>query len=167
VRTIPLHGAKAAGRVALVDDDDYDLVMQYRWHVWERTRSSGGTCGPYAATNIHRGGRHWMRRMHQIVTGWPMTDHINHNTLDNQRANLRPATLSQNGANQLPNRGGSSRFKGVSWQPERRKWAAYITVNQHRVVLGRFRSEEDAARAYDAAALSAWGEYAHLNLPAA
>ena len=60
-------------------------------------------------------------------------------------------------------RGGSSRFRGVSWEKARCKWVAYINKDKKRISLGRYSTEEDAARAYDVAALDQWGEYASLN----
>jgi hypothetical protein len=157
---IPLYGKKAAGRVALVDQADANLVLRNRWHVYE-VRRSGRTHGPYAsAFNRGIGG---IVSMHKLITGWPLTDHLNHDGLDNRRQNLRPATTSQNRQNQRPPIGGSSRFKGVSWHKRSRKWVAQMGGEQH--YLGSFASEEDAARAYDCAARQAYGEFAYLNFP--
>ena len=161
MRTIPLSGSKAAGRVALVDDDDYELVAQYKWLFWlpaDRFRRV-----PYARLASVRNGGPYL--MHQMITGWPETDHRNHDGLDNRRHNLRQATRSQNLANQRPQVGRSSRFKGVCWDRFNRKWHAKVQVNYRQCNLGLFMSEEDAARAYDAAALAAWGEFACLNFP--
>ena len=173
MKTVPLHGEKAAGRVALVDDADYEFVMQYRWNVLERARN-GRTHGPYAIANTGYGrkGRRPVL-MHKLLTGWPQTDHQDHDGLNNQRYNLRPATDPQNHANErkpLTYRGKptSSRFKGVHWAPRQRRWVARIRVgNGKRLNLGSFKSEIDAARAYDEAALAASGEYACLNFPLA
>lgn len=88
-------------------------------------------------------------------------DHRNGNGLDNRRENLRPATHRQNLANQRPQVGRSSRFKGVSWDVGRSKWRAYIDKPQRH--LGRFSDEIEAVRAYNFAALEAWGEFALLN----
>ena len=113
MRTIPLAGKKAAGRAALVDDDDYGLVVAYVWYLYEDARRNAG---PYAFASVRRpDGRHSMIYMHKLITGWPRTDHINHNGLDNQRHNLRPATGSQNQANRKLTEGGTSQFKGVYW----------------------------------------------------
>lgn len=156
--TVPLHGKKAAGRVALVDDGDYEAVMRHRWSLQE---SNGNV---YAITNVPRdGGGYRTVLMHKLLTGWSRTDHRNHNGLDNQRHNLRPATAAQNNANRLSERG-TSRYKGVSLGTSGR-WVANMRVNTRRIYLGTFDSEVDAARAYDTAALAAWGEYAWLNLP--
>lgn len=162
--TVPLHGAKAAGRVALVDDPDLESVSRYHWWVHEQIRAGRRQCGPYAVTRLSPGGP-WVL-MHKLLTGWPRTDHINHNGLDNQRTNLRPARQSQNMGNARSQAGCASQYKGVSWHRECSKWQARIKVNYKGYHLGLFAAEEDAARAYDAAALEAWGEFAHLNFPA-
>ena len=167
MRTVPLGGKKAAGRVALVDDADHDLVMQYRWRIEEDRRPDGSLRAVYARANTYRSGRKTTIRMHALLTAWPQTDHADHDGLNNQRSNLREATGSQNLANQRKfRRECSSRFKGVYWHKQIQKWSAYINVDHRRRQLGCFANEEDAARAYDAAALTAWGEFAYLNLPA-
>lgn len=164
MRTIPLYGKKAAGRVALVDDQDYALVAVHRWSIMEEIRA-GRPYGPYARTYVTLpGGRQVTIRMHNLILDCAGVDHINQNGIDNRRANLRPATKSQNAANQRPVKGKTSQFKGVCWY-RATKWQAYITVSGNRRHLGYFDAEEDAARAYDTAALAAWGDYACLNFP--
>lgn len=160
MKTVPLNGLKAAGRVALVDDSDYDLVMQYRWFVQEQHRP-GRTHGPYAIANI---GESQRILMHKLLTGWPRTDHKDGYGLNNQWSNLREATGSQNQCNTGP-RGGSSRFKGVSWDRATGNWRANIQIDGKGRNLGRFADEEVAARAYDSAAVRFHGEFAHLNFP--
>lgn len=163
---VPLYGKKAAGRIALVDDEDYDLVMQHRWRVYEKTGPGRRrTNGPYAWTAIRRSdGRRTFPYMHSLITGYLRTDHVNGDGLDNTRGNLRPATNSQNGANQRPVEGCTSRYKGVCWH-QGRSWLAQIKVDGHHRNLGYFADEDEAARAYDASALAAWGTYARLNFP--
>jgi len=103
--------------------------------------------------------------MHRLIMGNPQgmeVDHINGNGLDNRRCNLRVVTTSQNQANQHARRGRSS-FKGVFKQ--RSRWRARIHVQQKGINLGSFLTEEEAARAYDAAALHYFGEHACLNFP--
>jgi len=101
--------------------------------------------------------------LHHVIAG-KKHDHINRNGLDNRRSNLRLATKSQNMANAV-SRGGSSRFKGVLWDKARSKWKAQGKHNYKIYMLGRFDIEEDAARAYDAWAVKAFGEFARVNLP--
>lgn len=166
METVPLNGKKAAGRVALVDDGDYDLVMQYRWHVREQWQASGRRInGPYAMATIWRDGRQGGLLMHKLITGWPFTDHINHDGLDNQRHNLRPGHGGLNMRNQRAWLEHSSRFKGVSLIPHSGKYRARIQVDHRIRSLGCYFTEEEAALAYDTAARVAFGEYACLNFP--
>jgi hypothetical protein len=109
MRTIRLNGKRAAGRVALIDDEDYELVSQFKWHA-SYTKDSG----PYAASCSKIDGAWKTFSMHKLITGFPQTDHKDHDGLNNQRSNLRPASAGQNAANTLP-RAATSRYKGVSW----------------------------------------------------
>ena len=164
MRTVPLHGKRAACRVALVDDEDYDLVIPYRWTVLEHDPAAPGrrSHGPYAISDMRRktGETIWM---HQLITGWTRVDHQDGDGLNNRRPNLRPASKAQNMANSRKNPGKTSRYKGVFWVKAKSKWAAKIQVNGRSRSLGRFTDEEDAAWAYDAAAREAFGEYAKTN----
>lgn len=163
--TVPLRGAKAAGRVALVDDADYELVTQHRWFVMEKKVEGQRTRGPYAGTWIYRDGGRSLLMMHALITDWSLTDHKNHNGLDNRRSNLRQATKKQNNQNSRSRLGSSSQYKGVLWRERRRGWVATIHHEGKARQIGTFSTEEDAARAYDAAARELFGEYAALNFP--
>jgi hypothetical protein len=90
-------------------------------------------------------------------------DHINHNGLDNRRANLRLCTPQQNSFNQRPRRNSTSIYKGVSWNSEVRKWKAEIKHNGRTISIGYFEKEQDAAIAYDDYAAELFGEFAWLN----
>lgn len=105
--------------------------------------------------------------MHRLLVGAERgieVDHKNRDGLDCRRENLRVATRSQNASNS-PSIGGTSKYKGVNWHRARGKWAAYIKHNMVRKYLGLFLSEQDAACAYDAAAIRMHGEFAYLNFP--
>lgn len=145
----------------LFDDADQDLVSQYTWCVSQARDNLW-----YATTASRRpDGRPTSLRMHVLLTGELGVDHINHNGLDNRRANLRSASVAQNQGNRLPRAGTSSQYKGVYRNRRLGKWAAQITVEQRGIHLGLFADEMDAAKAYDSAALQAFGEFALLNFP--
>jgi hypothetical protein len=94
-----------------------------------------------------------------------LVDHKNNDGLDNRRANLRLATHSQNGCNRPRKKNGSSRFKGVIFLKDRKRWSARLKKNGKHIFLGNFKNEIDAARVYDEAAKQYHGEFACLNFP--
>lgn len=96
--------------------------------------------------------------MHTFLTGWDFVDHRNGDGLDNRRANLRPATAAQNAANQQLSIANTTGYKGVSLYRNGR-----FRASIQRRHLGYFDTAADAARAYDAAALDLFGDFAHLN----
>jgi hypothetical protein len=101
--------------------------------------------------------------MHEEILKCALVDHRNRNGLDNQRHNLRVATHTQNRVNSGPRSDNRSGFKGVSFCKARNKWQAGLNSKRKYKFLGYFVSPEEAARAYDAAAKSLWGEFAFLN----
>jgi len=107
--------------------------------------------------------------MHQMVIKVPdgmVTDHINHDGMDNRKDNLRAATHSQNMRHRKKCSGAMySKYKGVSWKKKSRKWVAQITCEKKAIHLGYFRDEIEAAKAYDRAAIKYHGQFACLNFP--
>jgi hypothetical protein len=92
-------------------------------------------------------------------------DHVNHDTLDNRRSNLRLCTRIENGRNRRANVGPqSSEYKGVQWVKADRRWKAQICVDKRPITVGSFGSEIEAAVAYNAAATRYFGEFALLNI---
>lgn len=152
-RRVPL----ADGRFILIDEADYEAVTAAgKWHPKPCPRTT------YAHRNVKVDGRWTTQQLHTFLTGWPLVDHANGDGLDNRRSNLRPATRSQNAQNTHAATG-SSGFKGVAWHRKNRKWQARITVAGVTKSLGYFHDAEEAAKAYDAAALDAFGEFAFTN----
>lgn len=155
-RFVELVGIHSKGRTSLVDEDVWFWARNFTWFV-----SANG----YVSTRS--GGR--TMTLHRIVMGNPVgldVDHINGSRLDNTRANLRAVTRQQNMMNMGPRANKASRFKGVGLHAVG-KWNARITAGGKNLHLGMFDSEEDAARAYDAAATQHYGQFARLNFGAA
>jgi hypothetical protein len=161
VITIPL----TQGKVALIDDCDAHLAA-FKWcakrdrdgRKWYAIRKAPRDGGP--------GRRMWLHREVLGVTDPKVeVDHKDGNGLDCRRHNLRAATTQQNQANRGVQANNTSGFKGVNWRKRDRKWRAQIRVSGRNRGLGHYATPEDAARAYDAAAREAFGEFAFLNFP--
>jgi hypothetical protein len=160
MKTIPL----TQGMVALVDDEDYADLAQFKWYA----RKSPKDHTYYAARNVKQAGRQITERMHRRILNaqvGQIVDHENHNGLDCQRHNIRICTQRQNNGNRRRNIHSSSRFKGVTWYGRYKKWRAQIQNNGKEIHLGYFDDEEQAAHAYDKKAIELFGEFACLNFP--
>ena len=150
------------GKVALVDDSDYEYLSQWKWYC---------SSNDYAVRTQHvRLGRnnYTGKRiyMHREILNSPdnmFTDHIDMDKLNNQRVNLRIATASQNAGNMKSKPLSSSKYKGVCLDKSKNKWMATICRNGIHTTLGIFHKEEDAALAYNNAAIEFYGEFARLN----
>ena len=144
-------------KFAIIDDADYPLVRGYKWHALPSREDF------YASTTITTGvGKRKSIKMHQLIFG-KNSDHKNGNTLDNRRSNLRKATPSQNGANSKKQKNTSSIYKGVSLRKISGNWGASIQKDGKQYHIGTFKTEIEAAKAYDKKAVEFFGEYARLN----
>jgi hypothetical protein len=156
-RRIPL----TRGKYAIVDPDDYHSLAAHKWQLHQNRTVS------YAVRTVRRPGQpNKLMPMHRQVMNAPpgmLVDHINHDGLDNRKANLRLATPSQNSRNQRKCKPTASRYKGLSWDRDGKKWRVRIRANGRYIPLGRFNDEIQAARAYDEAAKKYHGEFASLN----
>lgn len=146
------------GLIAIVDECDYALVKNRTWCALK-----GGRNNFYAATTETIDGKSKMVLMHRLLTGavkGQVVDHQDGDTLNNRRSNIRLTTQAENCLNRIGYRQGkSSRFKGV--YAHQSGWAADFRGKY----IGKFENEEDAARAYDVAALTYNPDFALLNFP--
>ena len=152
MKKIPL----TKGMFALVDDEDFKRLSAYNWAAWKNGK------GWYATRKPSKK----MISMHREILNVPsrkITDHIDRNSLNNQRSNLRVCTRQQNGCNRGPNKNNTSGFKGVTWWKRDKNWSAQIRVNRKNIKIGYFENKTDAAKAYNDAALRHHGEFAYQN----
>ena len=155
-REIPL----TRGYVALVDDADYDFLVGIgSWYASPSKRTV------YARHSTRRQGQVYSTGMHNVILGGVGIDHVNGNGLDNRRVNLRRATDGENNRNRRRRTDNTSGYKGVSLHTRIGRFQAYITSGGRRQHLGYFDDLIEAARAYDAAAIETFGEFARLNFP--
>lgn len=155
VKLIPL----TQGKFTLVDDVDFNKLSGFKWCAM---RVKGGKY--YAKRTVREGEGKKNIFIHRLVAETPKgmdTDHINGDTLDNRRANLRWCSATENMRNQKIHSDNTSGFKGVF--KSRNRWVARIRINGINKHLGSFKEKEDAARAYDSNAKKYFGEFARLN----
>jgi hypothetical protein len=157
------------GYTALVSDEDYDRVNEFKWCAKEDRRKDGTINAVYAARNVSRkDGSRMTQRLHRrildVTDPKVQVDHRNHNGLDCQRHNLRVATQIQNSRNRRKQTGSSSKCKGVRLH-SCGNWQSRIQVNGKLIHLGLFDSEVAAAKQYDAAARQYFGDFAPCNCP--
>ena len=153
--SIPL----TSGLVAIVDDEDAAWAGQWSWHAAITRR---GRDPIYARRHDGAG----FLKMHRALLGvgaGQIIDHINGNGLDNRRCNLRICSPVENARNRRVNRASTSGFKGVTKVPCASPWRAQIKLRSRTKYLGWFKTAEEAARAYDAAAREHFGDFAWLN----
>jgi hypothetical protein len=140
------------GNFALVDEDDYERVNASKW-----TRSGAGYAWTRAGNKSVSMHRFVMRAVKDVTI-----DHVSGDGLDNRKSNLRRCSRRQNSGNQRVRRTTkSSRYKGVSINTKTGKWMAMLSAKY----LGTFTTQEEAAKAYDDASRTTYGEFARLNFP--
>jgi len=145
------------GLKAIVDDDDYDWLNEMSWYAQCDTRGK-----MYAATSI-MDSIEYMQVLVLDEEGDIKVDHINGDTLDNRKENLRATSTSENAMNRVKTKNNkSSKFKGVT-KMKNGKWKAHIGIDDKDIHIGYFKSEEEAAKAYDEKATTMFGDKAKLN----
>lgn len=150
------------GMKALVSIEDLPVVSPFKW----QARGVVGSGSFRAISNRLVDGSMKPLHMSRLILQAPVelvVDHISGDTLDNRRTNLRLCTLSQNSRNKRKKQGTSSRYKGVTFHKQSGKWAAVLKSSGKNFNLGLFKTQEEAAVAYDNAAKTHFGEFARTN----
>jgi hypothetical protein len=150
------------GKVTIVDDEDFEYLNQWKW-----STNSAKPERFYAWRNKRIDGKVSMIYLHRFILNITdrkiYVDHINNNSLDNRKVNLRQCSHSENERNKDKTKRNSSGFKGVCFDKSCNKFFSLITVNRKRIWLGYFIDPIDAAKVYNEAALKYHGEFAKLN----
>jgi len=158
MKKIPL----SQGKFTTVDDETFEELSKYKWSFVQ---------GYAKRSRKNEEGKWRLIPMHRAIMGLDdvdkrVVDHINGNRLDNRVSNLRVCTRQENTRNHGPkNRLGkaTSKYKGVSYKKDMHKWRARITLDRSEFVIGYFETEDEAALAYNEAAIKLHGEFAWLN----
>jgi hypothetical protein len=164
-----VHVPLSNGGHAIVDEEDYSIVVPYNWQKVKHGNSY------YAFAHAKRNGKNTTISMHRLLFGLSKedridVDHKNHDGLDNRRSeNLRLATRVQNATNMRRRRGSSSKYKGVSFNQRSNKWVSAVRIKPgpalKRLGLGYYDIEEEAAFAYSVAApLVMDPDYVHVSV---
>lgn len=153
--------SKKHGQIkTIIDDEDYERIIKYKWNVlfYPKTKLY------YIISNIDNK----IIRLHRFLINpksHEFVDHINRNTLDNRKENLRICTRTENNRNKNKKSNSIySKYKGVCRHLNTKKFRAYIAINKKQIHLGFFEKEIDAAKAYNEAVKKHYGEFANLNI---
>ncbi len=144
---------------AVVDDEDYKVLSEFNWYAQVDRKS-----GKYTAcrgTNKNR--QHKKIIMHRVIMDCPnglQVDHINQDTLDNRRCNLRICTQTENNRNRK--RFNPDKPKGC-YQNQYGTWTVRISVDNKDIVIGNFKTKDDAEMAYKDASIKYHGEFSCID----
>lgn len=157
------------GKFALVDDQDFEELNKFKWHLDKHGRNEYAKRWDYLGfidgkktqkgVKMHQ---HLMKKNRGYIGH---TDHIDGNGLNNQMYNLRPTNKSLNSANSVAKGSKYTIYKGISWHKRQEKWNVRIRIMGESYYFGCFESDVEAAKIYDCAARRIYGKNARLNFP--
>ena len=152
------------GKFAQVDDEDFKTLNKVKWRALKSGKNT------YAYRMRYDTKRLYGVLMHRFLMGLTgvdkdkKVDHIDHNPLNNQKCNLRICTSSQNNRNRTASKNKTSKYLGVSFRKNDGRWQSEITSNYKYKRIGCYKTEQEAALAYNRAAIEIHGEFANLNI---
>jgi hypothetical protein len=150
----------------IVDDEDYNRLMKYSWAVYKSPTSTMY----YASTQSLKKKIGYAISMHRMVLGLEeqknmnIVDHINRNSLDNRKSNLRIVNKKENEMNSGVRKNNTSGYKGVNHRKDTKKYRAYIFINGKQKNVGNYKTAKEAAIAYNKEIVKFFPEYAYINL---
>jgi hypothetical protein len=148
----------------IIDDEDCDKIKDYTWQV----RKNHNYNVFYIGSKIKQKNNIYKNiELSRLITGAKCTelvDHKNGDTLDNTKSNLRVCSRAENNRNSNKRKdGNTSNYKGVCWKARNNKFVSQINFNNKKIHLGYFETEDQAAIAYNMAAIKYFGEFARPN----
>jgi hypothetical protein len=158
-KLIKLYGKQGEGKFAIVDNEDFEYINKIRWN-----------CNVFGyAVKVQRKEENYNQRevlsIHRLIMKakkGDLIDHINGNKLDNRKENLRFADKSKNAMN-MHSVYGAIPYKGVYFDKSRNNFCTRISIDGKQKIVGRYNTAEEAAKAYDEAAIKYYGEFANIN----
>ncbi|SPF51173.1 HNH endonuclease family protein [Candidatus Desulfosporosinus infrequens] len=144
----------------LIDREDLEIAQKggAKWHaLW-----SEGTSSFYAISNVSISEGLKPKRLHRLITNCPddlVVDHVDHDTLNNTKGNLRNVTHSVNMQNRKAECKTNSGFRGVSWRKSSKKWRAYLMINRKQIGLGVYKELEQAVKVVQEAGAKLMSNY--------
>lgn len=157
-----------SGYEVLIDDEDIYKVNLYKWWINKREYNTSKLC--YFVSNTYTDGKRHIISLHRYIMNCKLhdkvtVDHINGNTLDCRKSNLRICTHAQNCRNRKISKNNSSGYRGVFWNKRDNLWCSQIVFDKHRYNLGRYSDNISAAKIFDIASIYFYKEYAKTNFP--
>jgi hypothetical protein len=149
----PKYGIKEV----LIDSEDYDKIKNKRWCVSYDSKAKEFYVKD--TNNIYG----FLHRFILNAKKGMEVDHINHNTLDERKENLRQCNRFENARNSKISRCNTSGYKGVCYNNKRKKWASYIYYCRKRLHIGYYETQKEAALHYNHYAQMLHGEFSCLN----
>lgn len=160
MKTIPVASKVHGVHYALIDDEDFELISRYKWFLCAKTDGRR-----YSEGYLNR--KQPLIRMHRLIMGVDdpkvHIDHKDHNGLNNQKENLRIATLSQNGWNTSKYSNNTTGFKGVIYIKLKQNYVVRIMANRKQIHGGTFLNAVDAAKRWNELSRQYHGEFAYQN----
>lgn len=162
MKYINLNGKYSGENRAIIDDEDYEKVSKHSWQVLKRPTKYKNK--KYVRSTFYFKNNQKTMLLHRFVLNAPndlQVDHINGDTLDNRKENLRLCTHNQNQMNQKIQIRNKYGYKGIKTHGD--KWVARIGKDGKGIYIGIYGTKEEAAIAYNKKSIELFGEYANLN----
>jgi hypothetical protein len=139
----------------LIDDEDFNKIKIFKWII-----NYNKTSKDYRIKSSIENGKFSLHRLIMDAKKGEYIDHINHNTLDNRKNNLRKCTNQENGFNRKIGKNNKSGVKGVYWDKQKKKWRATIGYNYKHIYLGYYENLEEAKNIYNKKAKELYKNFA-------